>query len=195
MKTQRPATGFTLIELLIVVAIIAILAAIAVPNFLEAQVRSKVSRAHADMRSLANAVEAYRVDHNRFPLDGDDFAQPQSFDVLTRLVVLTTPIAFIASIPEDPFHTENIDMGYAAVLFMTGPPYPLLYNTLGTYTGQSPTGPTIANRGNPANYTLTSIGPNQQFDSIVGRRLLYDASNGTRSAGDIHRSGGNNVEP
>jgi len=54
--------AFTLIELLIVVAIIAILAAIAVPNFLEAQVRSKVSRAQADMRSLATAVEAYSVD-------------------------------------------------------------------------------------------------------------------------------------
>ena len=44
--------AFTLIELLIVVAIIAILAAIAVPNFLEAQTRSKVSRALADMRSI-----------------------------------------------------------------------------------------------------------------------------------------------
>ncbi len=59
--------GFTLIELLIVVAIIAILAAIAVPNFLEAQVRSKVSRAKADQRSLATAIESYFVDNNLYP--------------------------------------------------------------------------------------------------------------------------------
>ncbi|HBF35528.1 TPA: hypothetical protein DDW35_13275 [Candidatus Sumerlaeota bacterium] len=61
--------AFTLIELLIVVAIIAILAAIAVPNFLEAQVRAKISRAHSDMRSLATAIEAYSVDNkSRYPL-------------------------------------------------------------------------------------------------------------------------------
>ncbi len=52
-------TAFTLIELLIVVAIIAILAAIAVPNFLEAQVRSKVARCETDMRSIDVALEAY----------------------------------------------------------------------------------------------------------------------------------------
>jgi prepilin-type N-terminal cleavage/methylation domain-containing protein len=65
---MKKIKGFTLIELLIVVAIIAILAAIAVPNFLEAQVRSKVSRAHSDMRSLATAIESYMVDNNGFPV-------------------------------------------------------------------------------------------------------------------------------
>jgi prepilin-type N-terminal cleavage/methylation domain-containing protein len=59
--------GFTLIELLIVVAIIAILAAIAVPNFLEAQIRSKVSRVKADQRSLATALESYFIDNNAYP--------------------------------------------------------------------------------------------------------------------------------
>ncbi|MCC5875483.1 MAG: prepilin-type N-terminal cleavage/methylation domain-containing protein, partial [Candidatus Sumerlaeia bacterium] len=61
--------GFTLIELLIVVAIIAILAAIAVPNFLEAQVRAKVSRVQADQRTIATALESYHVDNNKYPMD------------------------------------------------------------------------------------------------------------------------------
>src|SRR5215211_3402823 len=66
--------AFTLIELLIVVAIIAILAAIAVPNFLEAQTRAKVSRVKNDQRSLATGLEAYYVDNNSYPCAGIDTA-------------------------------------------------------------------------------------------------------------------------
>lgn len=109
IRKSRNFGGFTLIELLIVVAIIAILAAIAVPNFLEAQTRAKVSRAKTDMRSLATALEAYRVDSNLYPLDSWSLALPQygsksyyGTDIRT-LIPLTTPVAYFTSIPYDPF--------------------------------------------------------------------------------------------
>lgn len=60
--------AFTLIELLIVVAIIAILAAIAVPNFLEAQMRAKVARVQSDMRTYSTAIGTYQIDHSSYPL-------------------------------------------------------------------------------------------------------------------------------
>lgn len=64
---MRRQKGFTLIELLIVVAIIGIIAAIAIPNLLNAINRGKQKRTMGDMRSIATAVEAYSVDNNFYP--------------------------------------------------------------------------------------------------------------------------------
>lgn len=64
---MRRQKGFTLIELLIVVAIIGIIAAIAIPNLLNAINRGRQKRTMADIRSIATAVEAYTVDNNFYP--------------------------------------------------------------------------------------------------------------------------------
>ncbi|MCX7766771.1 MAG: prepilin-type N-terminal cleavage/methylation domain-containing protein, partial [Candidatus Sumerlaeia bacterium] len=80
--------SFTLIELLIVVAIVVILALIAVPNYLEAQTRSKTARTRADMRAIAGAIEAYYVDNNDYPI-GYNLAPRFGLDLLT------SPVAYI----------------------------------------------------------------------------------------------------
>lgn len=97
--------GFTLIELLIVVAIIAILAAIAVPNFLEAQTRAKVSRVKADMRSAATAIEAYYVDNNKYPYAAPyDIGTPTPSNQLKHMTLLESPVAYLTSADLiDPF--------------------------------------------------------------------------------------------
>lgn len=101
--------AFTLIEILVVVSIISILAAIAVPNFLEAQTRAKVSRARNDMRVVAVALEAYHTDNNKYP---ERSKAPGGLSFLgladtkkrhEEIRVLTTPIAYISGLPVDVF--------------------------------------------------------------------------------------------
>lgn len=67
MRLNRSKRGFTLIELLIVVAIIGIIVAIAIPNLLNAIQRAKQKRTMADMRAIGTAAEAYAVDFNHYP--------------------------------------------------------------------------------------------------------------------------------
>ncbi len=125
--------GFTLIELLIVVAIIGILAAIAVPNFLNAQIRAKASKTFADMKMLYDQAHIRYYDTGLWLIDGNDTAHgpPEKCDFPNGYhffgvtcqeakgvdctwmgnnffngqvwALLTTPVAYISSIPKDPF--------------------------------------------------------------------------------------------
>ena len=71
--------GFTLVEIMIVVAIIAVLAAIAVPNFLRARKRSEATRILEDLRILDSALDQYSIDTVRTPGFTPDFADLQPY--------------------------------------------------------------------------------------------------------------------
>ncbi len=189
IRQRAPKNAFTLIELLIVVAIIGILAAIAVPNFINAQVRAKVARAQADMKALETAIQSYQVDNNSFPPDGDDLEQfnPEDFNSAARMRLLTTPISYIGSLPTDPFHTQQLEFPGSELLFPGKPPHTYSYNTWGAFASD---GFQPANNGIPDNYGVTSIGPNQIFNSAAGFPIQYNATNGIISDGDIIIRGG-----
>jgi type II secretion system protein G len=157
--------GFTLIELLIVVAIIAILALIALPNFLEAQTRAKVARIHADMRSLATALEAYRVDNNAYPPS----ANPPDWMPDTQTWRLTTPIAYITSVPKDTFAFKPAEM------LLGGP-----FGVFGDYIHY------VDQAALDQYWLLFSYGPDGDLEF---EEVHYDPTNGTVSSGDIYRSG------
>jgi type II secretion system protein G len=175
--------GFTLIELLIVVAIIAILAAIAVPNFLEAQVRSKVSRVYTDQRTVTVALEAYRVDANHYPTHTDS---------LTDLYVLTTPVAYITSLPVDPFYVYIIQHDTSGQRGYRGQTYQYedlvnLINIAGSWWGGNG-GQTLAKLVAQSHLVLLDCyGPDGWPDDQDDLAAIYDSTNGTKSRGDIYR--------
>lgn len=206
MKMKKK--GFTLIELLIVVAIIAILAAIAIPNFLAAQVRAKVSRSKSDLRTMATALESYYIDNNNYPLMGlyayeggieDAWGiNPSSGTMgtneqfISQRTGITTPIAYITSEPYDPF--------YLSTRASTGPaannPYMKRYCYSSYKAYQLGTG---AIDPNPVwhlpvygEWRLWGSGPDSDRRDIYIRdaansAMTYDPSNGVVSNGDLLR--------
>ncbi|MGB9691560.1 MAG: prepilin-type N-terminal cleavage/methylation domain-containing protein [Candidatus Sumerlaeaceae bacterium] len=201
--------GFTLIELLIVVAIIAILAAIAVPNFLEAQVRSKVSRVKADMRSIATALESYFVDYNAYPYDGYYVNSPgystspvNEYNYWYLPKTISTPTAYLTTcIFVDPFRQHIAPTTQAWQL--NNLRYTSIYSTWSTkwqmYTGRTSDSPYLAAVLQEfGGWRLNSAGPDKTYGPYgwygvstyptTALPLPYDPTNGTVSDGDILRT-------
>ncbi len=189
--------GFTLIELLIVIAIILILIAIALPNFLEAQIRAKVTRVRADLRTTTIAMESYRIDFDVYPTDSEDDFR----GLRTGLRQLTTPLTYLPEIPFDVFSgniAESIDGSAPHFEMGSTGLHPTYYAA-----GQT-------ERGNIHAYALYSHGPdtfdwfeheeNWPFNgpshpcptptSLTMGTTSYSPTNGTKSRGNIHEFGG-----
>ena len=78
-KLNKNRGGFTLVEIMIVVAIIALLAAIAVPNFLRARKRSQATRILEDLRIIDSAIDQYAIEANKSSGDAVTWAQVQGY--------------------------------------------------------------------------------------------------------------------
>lgn len=182
----RFSSAFTLIELLIVVAIIAILAAIAVPNFLEAQTRAKVARVQSDLRVFATAATTYQIDHNKWMPTNRQVGQTR----LWMTHYLTTPIAYITGGLPDPFNKveANPDDRY---IISWGPDYYTLNSSLPGTLVEFPQYSDGTAFTRKTFLYMFSLGPDQKYDVLdpawPSRITMYDASNGTVSRGDINR--------
>jgi type II secretion system protein G len=184
-------TGFTLIELLIVVAIISILAAIALPNFQQAQVRAKVARVESELRAIATALESYRVDNENYPPENYEspllvlvygesgiLAIPNAI----KLMPLTTPIAYITKLPTDIFDPGDDSLNQIEPhTYHYACKNDLLYPGAQFFEGKN-------EENRRCEWILQSYGPDKGIDKGITTYWQfprYDPTNGTVSLGNI----------
>ncbi len=211
----RNKHAFTLIELLIVVAIIAILAAMAVPNLLEAQMRARVSRALTDMRTIGLAIEMYTTDYNQVPIAfggtyvlpdlsyANDTLRVEGDNRMHNGTLLSTPISYLSEVPYDFFNSNQIPSSGAywggrriSFIWWADPIGGEDWEYLpGAEDAEYPVGRHPSQR---ERWKMESCGPDRQWHNKGQLRItayLYDPTNGTVSGGQLVYWDGGRINP
>ena len=190
MRTEQ---GFTLIELLVVVAILGILTVNVIPNFTQAQVRSKVARVLSEQNTIGVAVELYATDHAEYPPDWIPAHIPSwPFYVPHNL---STPIGYLTGdILVDPFPAIGWPEGH----FATGYRFKNMGIGHFDYSYSNVRPGTLADQQILGKWVIYSCGPTRQLAIPAGFMdgnmagdwlwLPYDATNGIISRGCIIHS-------
>jgi prepilin-type N-terminal cleavage/methylation domain-containing protein len=209
-KDQR---GFTLIELLIVIAIILILISIALPNFLEAQVRAKVANARGELKSLVVATEMYKGDwkgrepRTEYGMSTTLGGYSEWWGFASHL--LTTPNKYISAMPFEPFSDDFTVTVWTGTLkgSVSDPPYTVIRNT--AVSSSWPVGSIVSNNpkvqaaaggpvpvpqqfhdaSNKSGYIYYSSAPDRVDSTVWGNPQLYSPTNGTNSFGELYEFG------
>jgi prepilin-type N-terminal cleavage/methylation domain-containing protein len=167
--------GFTYIEISITALLIGMLAAIAIPNFTEAQARAKVGRSLSDQTTLKVALDTYRLENRMYPLN----AQPgvaSSADLLT----LTTPVAYLGHLPTDPFSLPTKPEGFRYFnALQVAPESGLTIKSQPSMKGYIMG--LLSGYGPSLRQTDTTYSPNGEANLCT-----YDSTNGSKSNGDIY---------
>ena len=111
MKSDRER-GFTLIEMMIVVAIIAILVAILVPNFIRARAQAQTAACEANLKEIATALELYQTDHEQYPTATNTAVT--SSDTNLAPYLKQTPIDPVNPAGQYKYSTQNPTAGDAS---------------------------------------------------------------------------------